>query len=129
VDLNTNGKIVLSNHLDAEVYGSDDQVIPVELNISAGNTIPNTSSYKFYPARPNPFKQETFIEFELPDAESMVFTIFNPEGKMVWTKENIYSKGHNQLSLSKQELGQAGLYYLHISSNGYYKTQRILLLE
>ncbi|MBK6824382.1 MAG: T9SS type A sorting domain-containing protein [Saprospiraceae bacterium] len=129
VDLNTDGKIVLSNVLDAEVYSTDDKAIPMELNISIGNSKSAQKIYKFYPARPNPFKQETYIEFELSDTESLIFTIFNPDGKLVWRKESTFPGGHNQLNLSKQELGKPGLYYLHIHSNGFYKTQRILLIE
>ena len=69
------------------------------------------------------------IEFELPNEEAIIFTVYNPEGKLVWSKEKMYLSGNNQMSISKEDLGHSGLYYLHIQSKEFCKTQRILMLD
>ncbi len=127
-DLNINRKITTSEFIETEAYDLDDQVVPLVLNsVIEQNKLDR--GYKFYTAKPNPFKQETLIEFELPETEQLNFTVFNPDGKMIWRKETVFPKGHNQINLSKQELGNPGLYHLHIHSNGVCKSQRILLIE
>ena len=128
-DLNIDKKINSSNLLENEAYDLADQVIPLEVISSVENIKTTSGVYKFYPAKPNPFKQETMIEFELPNEEAIIFTVYNPEGKLVWSKEKIYISGNNQISISKEDLGHFGLYYLHIQSKEFCKTQRILMLD
>ena len=128
-DLNIDNQIRSSNLLENEAYDLTDQVVPLEVISSVENIKTTSGIYKFYPAKPNPFKQETMIEFELPNEEAIIFTVFNPEGKLVWSKEKIYIAGNNQMSISKEDLGHSGLYYLHIQSKEFCKTQRILMLD
>ncbi len=128
-DLNIENKIRSSNLLENEAYDLADQVVPLEVISSVENIKTTSGVYKFYPAKPNPFKQETMIEFELPNEEAIIFTVYNPEGKLVWSKEKMYISGNNQMSISKEDLGHSGLYYLHIQSKEFCKTQRILMLD
>ncbi|MBL0235051.1 MAG: T9SS type A sorting domain-containing protein [Saprospiraceae bacterium] len=128
-DLNIDNKIRSSNLLENEAYDLTDQVVPLEVISSVENIKTTSGVYKFYLAKPNPFKQETMIEFELPNEEAIIFTVYNPEGKLVWSKEKIYISGNNQMSISKEDLGHSGLYYLHIQSKEFCKTQRILMLD
>lgn len=128
-DLNIDNKIRSSNSLENEAYDLADQVVPLEVISSVENIKTTSGVYKFYPAKPNPFKQETMIEFELPNEEAIIFTVYNPEGKLLWSKEKMYISGNNQMSISKEDLGHSGLYYLHIQSKEFCKTQRILMLD
>ena len=128
-DLNIDKKINSSNLLENEAYDLADQVVPLEVINSVENIKTTSGVYQFYPAKPNPFKQETMIEFELPNEEAIIFTVYNPEGKLVWSKEKMYISGNNQMSISKEDLGHSGLYYLHIQSKEFCKTQRILMLD
>ncbi|MBL0235049.1 MAG: T9SS type A sorting domain-containing protein [Saprospiraceae bacterium] len=128
-DLNIDRKISTSNVIETEAYGVEDQVMSLVVNNVFAHTKLSSGVYKFYSAKPNPFNQETIIEFEIPDDEQILFNVYNPEGKLVWSKEKIYLSGSNQISISKEDLGHVGLYYLHIQSKGFYKTQRILFIE
>ena len=77
---------------------------------------------------PNPFKESTAIQFELPAAGAVNLQITDQYGRIIRRVTQEYVAGRHQLLLNRDDLG-AGLYYYTISSNGQSITKRMLIIE
>lgn len=65
---------------------------------------------------PNPFEDETGIQFYLPKSGEVTTTIFDNSGKVIFEMEGHYSKGTNTIILSKQIFDYHGLYFYQLSN-------------
>lgn len=63
--------------------------------------------------QPNPFVNETKIDFYLPDAESVRFNIFDLNGKLVRTQEGDYSAGYNSITINRSDLNSSASVFLY----------------
>ena len=61
--------------------------------------------------RPNPFKDETLISFNLPEATYAALTIYDLNGRVVKALEGNYNQGLNEVSINRSDLGGSGVMY------------------
>ena len=65
--------------------------------------------------RPNPFLDQTLIEFEIPKSEDVAFELFDINGKRIYSLSNSYIAGRHQISINRQDIGLIkGIYYYQI---------------
>lgn len=85
--------------------------------------------YKLYPVYPNPFNPSTTISFDLPEASSVLITIYNVLGQNVATLIN----GRLPAGRHEREWNAArfssGIYFVRMQAGDFVKTTKITLLK
>ena len=113
-----------SKELNSEVYFAEDEVKNLGLAFSENESLEMDLGQN----RPNPFMEETTIEFSLPVAGNATLTIYDPAGKIVKQYDNYYQKGRHEIKIHKKDLTPGVLYYELRS--GYAKmTKRMILIQ
>ncbi len=98
-----------------------------ELNLDYINDI----RYKvfLYQNRPNPFFNETVVEFDLPEELEVSFTIFDATGKHYWSETNIFPPGQSSLLIDDQLKGRKGIFYLKMETAEYQEVIKMIKIE
>jgi hypothetical protein len=79
----------------------------------------SSASAELYQNEPNPFADNTVIDFYLPEAGKAKLRIFDVTGKEVYSVENIYEAGQQSVRLGDDELNQrSGILYYELHVNG-----------
>lgn len=121
----------LSEHLEirsqptlAEAY-FEKNISGVNLNFST-----ETSS-RFFVGKnnPNPFSEQSIIAFELPEADWIGLTIYNPNGQLVYEKRQAFTRGKHQIQISRKDLNGSGVYYFRLQSQFGSALRKMILLE
>jgi hypothetical protein len=81
---------------------------------AAGFILPSTESrteaaFALYPNVPNPFRDETTIAFQLPEATTATISVYDLTGKLLWQHRRPFDKGYHQLTLNRQTLPAEGV--------------------
>lgn len=100
---------ITSEYTPAEAYQANqndgDQTLAVNLNFTEGKGMENHEKFMVYQNKPNPFKDETAIAWEMPEAGWVKLTITDFSGKVLKVITNDYPIGYNEVKLTKTELG------------------------
>jgi hypothetical protein len=114
---------VNSSFTKAEAYNGNLDLMDVQMRFDAAVAV--TNELRLYQNMPNPFKQETLIGFELPEAGAATLNIYDVSGKLLKQIEGEYAKGYNSISLSEDGLSPGLLHYQLIAEAGI-KTRKML---
>ena len=80
--------------------------------------------------RPNPFTNETIIDFELAKTEAIVLQIVDLSGRVVLQHRGTYSKGINQWKVDRSDLEDTyGVLYYQLISPSETLTKKMILIE
>ena len=105
-----NIQLLPSTEFASEIY--DDELTPLKINMS-DNQLSN--EIILHQNRPNPFLDQTLIEFEIPKSEDVAFELFDINGKRIYSLSNSYVAGRHQISINRQDIGLIkGIYYYQI---------------
>ncbi len=87
----------------------------------------NDQRLKLYQNIPNPFKDQTWINFELPKSGMTSLKIFNQTGKEVRSMINTFiEKGKHSIHITKEGL-KSGIYYYVLQSNDLVQTKKLVI--
>jgi len=78
---------------------------------------------------PNPFGEETTINFHLPKSEEVLFEVFDIEGRRIFNQKTRFPKGINYIELNKLQLNGSGVYQYSLSINQKTITKKLVLLD
>ncbi|MCS6928222.1 MAG: HYR domain-containing protein [Saprospiraceae bacterium] len=123
-----------SSHITAaEAIDEAGNVVPVLFDFvkktsSAGDPV-TTETFALYQNQPNPFQEQTFIHFRLPQAESAELRIFSVEGRLIKTISGLFSAGHHTVQLQKSDIGAPGIYWYELRTATYRDSKKMLLLD
>ena len=79
--------------------------------------------------RPNPFEDETLIDFEIPNRDQVTFELFDINGMRVYSRSNNYPAGKHQIKVSSQEIGlNKGIYYYQIHTQQRSLIRKMIIL-
>ncbi len=109
--------LVLSEDvLQSEAYSGDHLDIH-ELELYY---IQQKDQIELYQNHPNPFSDQTFIDFYLPDSDQLVLRVLDHTGRVLIKESGYYVKGLHQYVISAQDLaaGSGLFYYEIITSRG-----------
>lgn len=133
VDLNSLQGLVriLPEKLATEAYREDGSILDVQLNF---NQLTLTSAqraldFEVYQNSPNPFRSETNVGFEMPVSGDAELTVFNLAGQVVHQLNEYFEKGYNEVKITSSDLGNSGIYYYQISTNGQAATKKMIMVE
>jgi hypothetical protein len=114
-----------SRHTVAEAYNSNNEVLDVQLNFNGTEA----TAFDLYQNTPNPFKGETIVGFNLPEAGNATLTVNDLSGKTLFIVEGEYSKGYNQVSISSRDLPATGVLYYTLATDNDTATKKMILIK
>ncbi|MCB0689864.1 MAG: T9SS type A sorting domain-containing protein [Saprospiraceae bacterium] len=87
------------------------------------------SGLTLYQNSPNPFKDETTIGFYLPETGDAVLTIRDLTGKEVLSQKHSFTKGYQEVKLTRSELPASGVLIYEVLSNGARDVKKMVLVK
>jgi hypothetical protein len=117
--LTTSGKIDLSeleinsSITQSEAYGEDGQVLNLVLEKKINLSSPD--AFTLYQNSPNPFKEQTKILFSLPESGNVNISIFDINGKTLYSSDKIYQKGMNEVDINRDNIPGKGILFYTVS--------------
>ena len=116
-----------SPRLLTEAYvGHDMATTGISLEIRNGQA----GQFALYQNEPNPWKGETVIKYELPEAGQVTIKIFDIAGKNVMNQTSTGQKGINILSFTKEQLnGATGVLIYKIEAGNYSAQKRMIVID
>ena len=85
--------------------------------------------FQLFQNRPNPFKGETVIGFNLSESNSGTLTIYDLSGRVIEVVEDNFNKGYNEVNFSSAELPGHGVFYYRLEVADQIATRRMVLLK
>ena len=102
-----------SSQIQAEAYAEEENEIEFwEMNLSFENEDINNGISVF----PNPFSIETNFTFDLIESGNVVLDIFDASGKMVFSQNQTFPAGQNNIIIRQSDLAHSGLYFYKIQT-------------
>ncbi len=114
----------------AEAYTKNNEQMDVafRFNGANGSTIAGVG-FELYQNQPNPFVESTNIGFNLPEAAKATLTVFNAEGKALYSTTQQFSKGINTVKVDRAALKGAGLTYYTLETNTDSATRKMIMMD
>ncbi|MEY4903036.1 MAG: hypothetical protein RLZZ292_851 [Bacteroidota bacterium] len=103
-----------SERFPAEAYDATEQPLPITLAYPSMNK----ANYIFLQQNyPNPFGITTTILFQLPEDDVVRLEVTDMTGRIVHTQTGNFKRGEHEFTVSKADLGVAGIYSYTIYTN------------
>lgn len=113
-----------NNTFESEIYSDELESQGVELK-----SLEYVEDVVLYQNRPNPFDQNTLIEFDIPKAQDVTFEVFDAKGSRVFSSKQRFSAGKNSLSVNKDALSlNKGIYYYQIRTEQRSLIKKMIIL-
>ena len=105
---------ITSSITAAEAYNSTDELLNVDLQFS---NQPATKKLRLYQNRPNPFRNQTIISFNLPTSTEGTLSIYDINGKLLKSYYGKYAQGYNEVVADLSDIHtQTGVLYYHLTT-------------
>ena len=115
-----------SDYTKAEAYDSAITPMDLDLNFEAGKV--DAHPFALYQNQPNPFRNETIIGFNLPEASEATLTIYDVAGRVIHQVKGAYATGYNQVNISKADISQSGVMYYTLETANNTATKKMILI-
>ncbi|MCR9055399.1 MAG: T9SS type A sorting domain-containing protein, partial [bacterium] len=123
----------------SEALGMSDAVTPREaygnggtfedVALSFGTAAEEQGLFALYQNQPNPFREETVIGFELPEAVPATVTISDVAGRVVRAYKVDGVKGYNQITVKASDLPAKGMVSYTIETKDHRATKQMVIIE
>ncbi len=98
----------------------------VQLYFSAPPDEPK--AFALYQNMPNPFRNETVIRFQLPEAGDATLMIYDVNGKIIWQQSANFTKGTHEVKVSGASFSGKGLFFYALQTGEQRLVRRMLLI-
>jgi hypothetical protein len=113
----------------AEASNTEGAVLNPQLQFTDSKASIEKGEFALYQNRPNPTRNTTSISFNLPKESDATLVIYNLEGKVVKTVKGSYKGGFNEISVSKSDIGAAGVFYYRLETPEFSATKKMVIIE
>lgn len=123
---------VTSRFTPAEAYKATDNpvtLLDVALEFNGLTSTNIENGFELFQNRPNPFNGETVIAFNLPKASEASLKVYDVAGKLLYTTENEYAKGYNEVTIYQSDLGTTGILYYTLETPTATATKKMIILK
>jgi hypothetical protein len=100
-----------------------------DLNDNGDDQINENKGLALLQNRPNPFKDETLISFNLPESTYATLTIYDVDGRTLKVVEGNYDAGYNEVGVNASELGATGVMYYRLMTDNGTVTKTMLVID
>lgn len=87
------------------------------------------NEFELYQNEPNPFKEVTTISFNLPQAQEAQLSIFDVNGKLLFSDKKHFNKGKNAFTVNMEHIGYTGVMYYKVESGDFTATKAMINLK
>ena len=114
-----------------EAYSGDMDVSEISLNFldNQGGVVTSSTEFELLQNQPNPFDNSTTIGFRLPRDQEASIKVLDVTGKTVKLIQGVFSKGYNQVSVSREDLNTTGVLYYRLETKDRMATRKMILIE
>jgi len=116
---------ISSIYTKAEAYSNSD-LLNVGLNFG---TVKETTSFSLHQNIPNPFKSETTIGFDLPQADEATLTISDVSGKVLRVIKGNYQSGYNSIVIDLTDNLPFGVLIYELETSTDKATKKMTLIK
>ncbi len=107
-----------------EAYHVTGEILDIALDFEPTNT-----RFTLEQNRPNPFKEQTTIGFQLPHAGKVMLTILDVQGRVLLQEAKDFSAGNQQWLIEGQSLTTKGILYYQLATDNELLTKKMMMLE
>ncbi|MEE9374629.1 MAG: T9SS type A sorting domain-containing protein [Saprospiraceae bacterium] len=125
----SNALSIGSDITKAIAYNNNNVGADVALAFETGDGLRNGETFELFQNQPNPFNNITTIGFQLAEAGTARMTVFDVTGQIVTTMQGQYSRGYNEMTLSKSNLNASGVLYYQLESGDFTATRKMILID
>jgi len=118
---------ITSDLTQAEAYNTNGEILNVTLAFNGNATAEN--EFTLYNNKPNPFKEETTISFDLPKAGNARLTIFDISGRVVKAVNKEFGAGYNEIQVDKAALKGSGIYFYQLETATNTAKKKMILID
>jgi hypothetical protein len=118
---------VNSRWTKAEGYDANADRLNIGLTFNNGKVV--GGDFDLYQNQPNPFKAETVIGFNLPEASAATLTVYDVSGKVLKLVSGEFAQGYNEVTINRAELSGAGVLYYQLDTDSNSATKKMILID
>ena len=112
-----------------EAYGLNKDFNTTSIGLVFEEVEVENGVFELYQNRPNPFKGATTIGFNLPQRGIATVRVFDLGGRQVFTLENEFAKGYNEVTLESDVLPSTGVLYYEVETANQVARRKMILIE
>ena len=102
----------------------------IALNVLSENGLAvNSTTFELYQNEPNPFRGNTSISFNLPEASAATVKIMDISGKELRVIKDNFSRGYNEINLDLSSLNVNGVLYYQLETATHSATNKMIVIE
>ncbi len=111
-----------------EAYNNEFEILDLDLKFSNQKAI--SSKVFDFEIYPNPFSENTTIQFDLKKDELVELSVFNLQGELIFSENKRFKKGSNKFELESNAFRQNGIYIARLKiGNKTYQSSRIVHIK
>jgi hypothetical protein len=119
---------ITSEITTSEFYNENLEVGKIKLEFRSEPSLA-TQGYALLQNEPNPFKAETKIRFNMPNAGEVKFTLTDITGRVILAKKENALKGMNTITFNRSEIPAAGVVWYTFECGDFTATKKMIILE
>lgn len=119
-----------SMYLTAEAYDAADNLLGAELRFQTSNgELAAGNGFQLYQNRPNPFRDETIIGFDLPESGRATLTVTDVSGRVLKVMTGDFFRGYNEFRIQRNEFNTSGMVWYRLTADGYAATKQMIIVD
>jgi hypothetical protein len=100
-------------------------IVPITYAITRTSTKDVSDGTILHQNRPNPFSQQTLIPFVLSETNKAFLTVYDINGREVFTSNKDFTIGNNEVMLNKSIFPTTGIYFYRLTTDKYSVVRRL----
>lgn len=118
---------ITSDMIQAEAYTDELFYNGIDLIFEDHPAVAGT--YELFQNKPNPFRNETTVSFNLPEKAPVTLRFFDFSGRLTYQVKGNYAQGMNNITIRKNDLATNGVLYYELSTPGFTARKKMIVLE
>jgi hypothetical protein len=117
-------------YLRPEAYDKADRYLTAELRFAgADGQLSLGEEYVLHQNRPNPFRDETIIGFELPRAGQATLVLTDMSGRTLRMYRGEFGQGYNEFRIHRSDLQASGVVYYRLTADDFAATRKMVIID
>ncbi len=114
---------IQSNPTPSEAYNEQLEAMGIEFQFITNPTLQVKQN------QPNPFSEWTTIGFDVPVTGFVELEVTDLTGKQLYTLQNEYPKGYNEIQINRSDITGSGVLYYHIKTAVGSTTNKMIVID
>jgi type IX secretion system substrate protein len=115
-----------SDITEAELYLENEETFLPVLTFQTENI---EDGLEIVSCAPNPWKEETIVNFYLPEEDKVTFTLFDVSGREVYTASKFLNEGSQQFQLKASDFSARGMMFFEINNSKERVFKKMIVME